>query len=1093
PGALNPDVPGELERICLKCIEKLMSNRYQKTVELLDDLKNFEEGWTKRGESEPELLTTGTLPTSAISNLKADSTAGGSTHTTMDSKTIRNPVRIVPKGLRSFDGQDADFFVDLLPGPKDRFGIPETLRFWLSRLAKDAEDPLGVGLIFGPSGCGKSSFVKAGLIPHLNNVRVVYIEAGPETTESQIFEKLQSVAPQVVRDELELDRIFARIRRGQLLLGEKLLIVVDQFEQWLHANPDLSNRPLIQALRQCDGDNLSCVLLVRDDFWMSATDFMAQLDLKVQDGVNALGIPLFDRRHARRVLTAYGQANEALGQTITDKQAEFVRDAVNEISNNGKVTPIHLALFSQMMDSDSWDSQRLNQVGGWRGLGVQFLRSIFAEKRTAIFEDCSRQILKELLPKAGTKIKGIQKSYDQLLLVADHKGDNKVQETLDFLDRQARIITPTESEQDSGTKQYQLAHDYLVSPVREWINLKERETRQGRARLRLAELTDQWTANQETRFLPSPFEYAQIRTSLKPSLLTDEEQKLVSVADGFYLTRTIIVSLLLAGLVWIGNAINTNAERKRARQGFDALLEGHPNEVAARLEILDQFAPAELVQVASASNPDDVRGQLHCLFAKIRYDNFNLEKTNQVLDLVPVAEAAEANNFIAILDQASAENFDLGSTLTQKFESAESPYIKARFAILAGYLGFYDLLERSLAYTEDLKQRAIVVTLHEDWHGDGTKLLDLVRNCPKDASSDLLSGICQIVGFSFDAEFLTDTDKEELLEELKHLVMNSKSDVHSSARWAIENSGGYELDLAQLTDRNDQKEWYVRSVERKNNRPPVFLTFVKIPSHTCFIGRQSDRIYSQRVQVPPEKRVEREFYISAREVSADLFFEFVSDEIPSFDFDRQFANAYADRGEAAISCLYPNIVMHFCNWLSEKHGLEPVYRLKSWNQVENYQSTIKASIRIEGSLVFDSISKTANGYRIPTRFEWESACRGGTSTTFWWGSDPLPRLTRFVNGALETELIPKFWVGNRGTKLPNPFGIFDMAGNASELTFDETIEEGGLQTLETRGGNSTSRRDYFESTYSGGYSLNDWTRQYYAGIRLVVGKPIDPQ
>ena len=33
------------------------------------------------------------------------------------------PIKIVPKGLRSFDAHDADFFLELLPGPRDREGL----------------------------------------------------------------------------------------------------------------------------------------------------------------------------------------------------------------------------------------------------------------------------------------------------------------------------------------------------------------------------------------------------------------------------------------------------------------------------------------------------------------------------------------------------------------------------------------------------------------------------------------------------------------------------------------------------------------------------------------------------------------------------------------------------------------------------------------------------------------------------------------------------------------------------------------------------------------------------------------------------------
>ena len=57
------------------------------------------------------------------------------------------------------------FFLELLPGPRDRDGLPESLRFW--KQIEPSEDPtLSVGVI--PSQrLRKSSLVKAGLLPRL--------------------------------------------------------------------------------------------------------------------------------------------------------------------------------------------------------------------------------------------------------------------------------------------------------------------------------------------------------------------------------------------------------------------------------------------------------------------------------------------------------------------------------------------------------------------------------------------------------------------------------------------------------------------------------------------------------------------------------------------------------------------------------------------------------------------------------------------------------------------------------------------------------------------------------------------------------------
>jgi len=88
------------------------------------------------------------------------------------------PVKVVPQGLRSFDAHDADFFLELLPGPRAADGLPESLRFWKHRVEADDELSFTVGVLYGPSGCGKSSLLKAGLLPRLAAyVLPVHVEA----------------------------------------------------------------------------------------------------------------------------------------------------------------------------------------------------------------------------------------------------------------------------------------------------------------------------------------------------------------------------------------------------------------------------------------------------------------------------------------------------------------------------------------------------------------------------------------------------------------------------------------------------------------------------------------------------------------------------------------------------------------------------------------------------------------------------------------------------------------------------------------------------------------------------------------------------
>ena len=179
---------------------------------------------------------------------------------------------------------------------------PDSIRFWKRKIEQiDPDMTFQVGLIYGPSGCGKSSLVKAGLLPRLGkHVLPVYIEATPEETESRLLKGLRKACPELPRGMGLVDSL-ANLRRGRILpLERKVLLVLDQFEQWLHARRSEENTELVAALRHCDGEHVQAVVLVRDDFWLAATRFMAELEIELIQGQNTAAVDLFDPRHAKK-------------------------------------------------------------------------------------------------------------------------------------------------------------------------------------------------------------------------------------------------------------------------------------------------------------------------------------------------------------------------------------------------------------------------------------------------------------------------------------------------------------------------------------------------------------------------------------------------------------------------------------------------------------------------------------------------------------------------------------------------------------------------------------------------------------------------
>ena len=117
--------------------------------------------------------------------------------------------------------------------------------------------------------------------------------------------------------------------------------------------------------------------------------------------------------------------------------------------------------------------------------------------------------------------------------------------------------------------------------------------------------------------------------------------------------------------------------------------------------------------------------------------------------------------------------------------------------------------------------------------------------------------------------------------------------------------------------------------------------------------------------------------------------------------------------------------IYFCNKLSEKKGLQPVYAVNGKIDVRKWDYEPHNKDKIDGVITQDIF---ADGYRLPTVEEWQYAAKGGENYMYS-GSDDIDKVAWYEGNSNDV-------VHPVAQKKPNGYGLYDMNGNVEEWCWD---------------------------------------------------------
>jgi formylglycine-generating enzyme len=158
-------------------------------------------------------------------------------------------------------------------------------------------------------------------------------------------------------------------------------------------------------------------------------------------------------------------------------------------------------------------------------------------------------------------------------------------------------------------------------------------------------------------------------------------------------------------------------------------------------------------------------------------------------------------------------------------------------------------------------------------------------------------------------------------------------------------------------------------------------------------------------------RISNTFYMSACEVTVGQFSRFVEATGYKTDAERDDEGGWG------------------CDLVTKKWARKSEYNWRNPRFAQTPEHPV-VELTWNDAMAFCAWLSKCEGrkYRLPTEAEWEYACRAGAATDFWSGNGPASAAGVANVNSKATEPV--------GKRRANPWGLYDVHGNADEICLD---------------------------------------------------------